>query len=218
MGNEINKIAVENYKNFCFKEGSDYIASEFALETILKLIDKFKPKKILELGMGIGSVSDTILKFKNLNDLNFEYFGTESNEFCLEQLKKNVNFYDEIVLFSELNEIDRSNKFDFIIIDGLDDSLKSIVDFCDKNAILFVEGDRKAQTKVLLELFPKNKYVNIITLEKNPPYAHEGRSVNSYKGGGQLIFTNPTNMMKLFWFLEKIKTFIKIRIKKYNRK
>lgn len=92
MGNEINKIAVENYKNFCFKEGSDYIASEFALETILKLIDKFKPKKILELGMGIGSVSDTILKFKNLNDLNFEYFGTESNEFCLEQLKKNVDF------------------------------------------------------------------------------------------------------------------------------
>jgi len=34
-------LAVQNYKRFCGLEGSEYIASEFALETILRVIKIF---------------------------------------------------------------------------------------------------------------------------------------------------------------------------------
>ena len=34
-------LAIKNYKRFCELEGSEYIASEFALETILKIIRIF---------------------------------------------------------------------------------------------------------------------------------------------------------------------------------
>jgi len=56
-------LAIQNYKRFCEMEGSDCIASEFALETILKIIKIFNVNAILELGLGIGSISDTVLKY-----------------------------------------------------------------------------------------------------------------------------------------------------------
>lgn len=206
------EIAFKNYKFFCSLEGCDYIASEFALETILKLIKEFNVSNVLELGLGIGSISDTVFKFAKNNNLTIEYVGTEKNDFCLKALPKNVEDYEKIHLFSELNKIGNKN-FEFIIIDGYDDSFNEIYKYCVKNAILYVEGAREVQTKKILDFFPKSLYVNVITLKKNPPYAHESRSVNSYIGGGQLIFTNPTFKMKLFWFKEKISTFIKRKLR-----
>jgi hypothetical protein len=211
------EIAIKNYNRFCNLKGSDYIASEFALETILSLVNDFSITKILELGLGIGSVSDTVLSFSKINNLSIEYVGTERNEFCLEVLPQNVEDYEKIDLYSELNQI-RDKKFDLIIIDGSDDSIKEIEKYCSKNAIIYIEGGREVQTKMVLNVFPKSLYVNVITLKKNPFYAHENRSVNNYIGGGQLIFVNPTIGMSLFWIKEKILTFIKRRIRKINKK
>jgi spore coat polysaccharide biosynthesis predicted glycosyltransferase SpsG len=215
MGQE--DIAITNYKRFCALEGSDYIASEFALSTILRLIKEFNVANILELGLGIGSVSDTILKFSKISNFTIKYVGTEKNEFCLKVLPQNVKDYNKIQIYPELNQIKKKD-FDLIIIDGSDDSLKEIEKYCSVNAILFIEGGRDAQTKTILNVFPKCLYVNVITLKKNPFYAHEKRSVNSYIGGGQLIFINPTFQMKIYWFKEKTKTFIKRKIRKYRNK
>ena len=210
-------IAITNYKRFCALEGSDYIASEFALSTILRLIKEFNVSNILEIGLGIGSISDTILKFSKINNFTIKYVGTEKNEFCLKVLPQYVKDYNKIQICSELNQIKKKD-FDLIIIDGSDDSLTEIKKYCSVNAILFIEGGRDAQTKTILNIFPKCLYVNIITLKKNPFYAHEKRSVSSYVGGGQLIFTNPTFDMKLFWIKEKLLTFVKIKIRKYRNK
>lgn len=206
------EIASRNYKHFCSLEGCDYIASEFALETILKLIKEFNVSNVLELGLGIGSISDTVFKFAKSNNLTVKYFGTENNDFCLKALPDNVEDYKKIHLFSELNKIENKN-FEFIIIDGYDNSFNDIEKYCDKNSILYIEGDRGVQTKKIRDIFPKSLYVNVITLKKNPPYAHESRSVDSYIGGGQLIFTNPTFKMKLFWFKEKSSTFLKRKLR-----
>lgn len=59
-------LAVFNCKRFCELDGSDYIASEFALETILKIKKKFNVHTILELGL--GSISDTVLKYAKKDD------------------------------------------------------------------------------------------------------------------------------------------------------
>lgn len=210
-------LAVQNYKRFCGLEGSEYIASEFALETILGVIKIFKVHTILELGLGIGSISDTVLKYSNEAHKKIGYVGTEKNEFCLEALKKNVSYYDQIELFSELNQI-KNKKFDLIIIDGYDDTLKEVVAFCKKSSIIFIEGDRKGQTETIRQIFPKNKYVNIITLNKNKPHSYGGGDTSRYVGGGKLIFINPTLTMKLFWFQQKVETFIKNRVRLYRQK
>ena len=210
-------IAVTNYKKFCGLLGSEYIASEFAIETILKLIKVFKINNVLEIGLGIGSISDSILKFAKHNNIIINYIGTEKNEFCLNALKINVDAYPQLSIYAEINNIE-NKKFDLIIIDGYDDSLKQIVSYCKKNTIIFIEGDRQIQTKTMLEIFPSSLYVNCITLKKNPVYAHENRSINSYIGGGQLIFIKPTLKQKIFWFKEKIATFIKRKIRKYRKK
>lgn len=210
------KIAIENYNRFCNLSGSDFIASEFALQTLLRIVKFFKVKSILEVGLGIGSVSDTILKYVNSAKLNIVYTGTESNDFCLKVLPENVTFFNQINIFENLNSLPDS-KYDLIIIDGLDGNLIKVKEICSTNAIVFIEGGRQEQTKMLLKMYPKSLYVNVITLKKNPSYAHESRSVNSYIGGGQLIFINPTLKMKAFWLNEKFLTFFKIQIRKMKR-
>lgn len=213
----IRDLAVENYKYFCTLEGSDYIASEFALETILKIIRTFKVNNVLELGLGIGSISDTVLKYSNNGNKTFVYVGTEKNDFCLNALKKNVENYNQIDLHSELNQI-KNKSFDLIIIDGYDETLQGIVGFCKKNTIIFIEGDRKGQTEIIRKAFPESKYVNVITLNKNKAYSHSGGDTSHYVGGGQLIFTNPNLKMNLFWFKMKVSTFIKNKIRIYKNK
>lgn len=210
-------LAVQNYKRFCELEGSEYIASEFALVTILKIIKIFNVSSILELGLGIGSISDTVLKCSKKESAKINYVGTEKNGFCLEALQKNVLDYNQIELYDELNQI-KNKKFDLIIIDGYDEALEKIVCFCKKNSIVFIEGDRKGQTEMIRLTFPKSKYVNVITLNKNKPYSHGGGDTNRYVGGGQLIFINPTLKMNLFWFQQKAATFIKNKIRVYKNK
>jgi spore coat polysaccharide biosynthesis predicted glycosyltransferase SpsG len=210
-------LAIQNYKRFCAMEGSEYIASEFALETLLKIIKIFKVNSILELGLGIGSISDTVLKYSKKECVKINYVGTENNEFCLDALKKNVLDYNHIELYSELNQI-KTKKFDLIIIDGYDDTLKEIIGYCKKNTIVYIEGDRKGQTETIRQIFPENKYVNVITLNKNKPYSHGGGDTSRYVGGGKLIFINPTLKMKLFWFQQKSGTFVKNRVRLYLEK
>ncbi len=210
-------LAVQNYKRFCEIDGNEYIASEFALETILKIIKKFKVNTVLELGLGIGSIADTVLKQAKNENKKISYVGTEKNEFCLNALKSNVIDYNQIELYAELNQI-KNKKFELIIIDGYDDTLKETVNFCEKNAIIVIEGDRKGQTEAILQIFPNSKYVNVITLNKNNPYAHGYSPLTHYIGGGQLIFINPTFKMKLFWFQQKVATFFINKIRKFRNK
>lgn len=209
------KLAIQNYKRFCEMDGSDFIASEFALETILKIIRIFNIKDILELGLGIGSIADTVLKYAQKENLKINYVGTEKNEFCLSALPKNVLNYNQIVIHEELKQI-KNKKFDLIIIDGYDDTLKEIVAYCKSNSIIFIEGDRKGQTEMIRQVFPKSIHVNIITLYKQKPYSHCGGDTNNYIGGGQVFFIDPTFQMKLFWFGQKITTYIKNKIRKYK--
>ncbi len=48
------------YKKFSTVEGNQHIASLFALTKIIDCVQLNKPKSILEIGLGIGSVSYTV--------------------------------------------------------------------------------------------------------------------------------------------------------------
>ena len=77
-----------------------------------------------------------------------------------------------------------------------------------------VKKDGKGQTETVREIFPKSKYVNVISLNKNKPYAHGYCPTSHYiAGGGQLIFINPTFKMNIFWFRQKSITYVKNKIR-----
>ena len=208
-----NKITEVCYKKFSIAEGNQHIASFFALKKTLDIIAQNKPKNILEVGLGIGSVSYNILNYKMLSNSKFNYYGTESNEFCLNQLSINLqNFYKNIKISSTINEIDSNILFDFIIIDGKDDSLKKIKNIISKNAVIFIEGDRSNQVSNIKQLFNKSKSVRLLSTYKNPTYGPF--TTNTWCGGGTVIYLNPTFKQNIHYYKEKLKTFLIYRYRK----
>lgn len=209
------KVAQENYKRFSFIDGNEYIASEYALITILKLIEDFNVKSILEVGLGIGSISDTVFKYAESNNKVIDYAGTEANDFCLQALKSNVEDYNAIDLYEAIINIKNNKKYDFIIVDGSDASLVEISSFCKQDSIIYVEGFRGSQVNSLKKIFPNFKHVEIISSYKNPNYGPFPS--NRWTGGGQLVFINPNFYLKMYWFKEKVKSFLKRRLRKFKK-
>ena len=76
------KLAETYYRKFANVEGNQYIASLYALKKILDLVAFNRPKKILEVGLGIGSISFSIIEFLKAKNADYIYHGTETNEFC----------------------------------------------------------------------------------------------------------------------------------------
>ena len=114
-----DKTGIDTYKYFSTLEGNQNIASEFALKLITKFVKSYRPKNILELGLGIGSISYAILHHSNSTNQKINYVGTEANEFCLEVLPKYLKeYYSEVTIFKTLDNVLNPEKFDFIIIDG----------------------------------------------------------------------------------------------------
>lgn len=209
------EVSSETYKKFSEKQGNEYIAGDYALEKILRFISHYNVKRVLEIGLGIGSISDAILKFSKLNNLEIKYTGTESNEFCLQELPLNVEDFSKISLYSSLMLLPKNSTYDLIIIDGSDDSLNQIKKHCAKNAIIFIEGGRASQIKTVQDIFPDSKYVEVISLRQPPSY---GPFHQKWTGGGSLIATNPSVFQSASIFTEKIKTFAKRRLRKYITK
>jgi hypothetical protein len=209
------KIAADTYKKFSTLEGNQYIAGDYAIENILELIKDFKIKNILEIGLGIGSISDAILNFSKDNSLEINYYGTELNEFCLKALKNNVTDFDEIHLFSDLEFLKTDTNFDLVIVDGSDESLVKVKDLLTTRALIFIEGGRASQVSFLKKMFPKFIYVEIISVRKPPEY---GPYHQKWTGGGSLIFINPNFIQKCYCFNEKVKTFLKRRGRKFIKR
>ena len=205
------EISRETYRKFANKQGNDHIAGDYALEEILRIIEKFNCRNILEVGLGIGSISDAILNFSEANNLDIKYSGTEANDYCLKQLPLNVDKFDKIKLYHGLEDISQNEIFDFVIIDGSDALLSEVKRHCSKNAIIFIEGGRASQIETLQTIFPRSYQCEIISIRKPPAY---GPFHQKWTGGGTLIAINPTVFQKVFVFIEKAKTYTKRRIRK----
>lgn len=204
MNKAIKKQLSKTYLQFCNSEGNKYIASEFAILKIQKIIDKAEIKNILEVGLGIGSISGSLLKVNP----NLEYFGTEANIFCLKSLRKNLGSdYDRLKLYNNIQDLPDALKFDLIIIDANDEKLKYLSDKISNSGIIIIEGDREVQNKFLIRQFPGSLFVHCISLKKNrkeSPFSSE-----SWQGGVKVIFVDPTISDYFTWFKERLKTKVK---------
>ena len=196
-------LAEKVFIKFSKFEGNQHIANEYALKCILQIIKDFKVKSVLEVGIGIGCIADSILEYSNTID----YTATEANEFCLNAIKVNVNHIEKVFLYDNLSEIPENNKFDFIIIDGSDSNLNRIKKMCKPNTIIFIEGGRALQTDELKKIFPKILHAEMISDYKNPSYGPF--SDKDWCGGGQLLFPYPNLKMKSYYFKLKLETYFK---------
>ena len=192
------------YKTFCQAEGNQHIASEFAILKLQDLVESFKVKSILEVGLGIGAIAGSLLAMNK----NIAYSGTEHNDFCLSALKGNLKLvFPRLKIHKNLNGLSRDQKFDLIIIDGKDPDLNLIKNLLTINGLIAVEGDRMPQQEILREIFPEHKYVHSISLRKNNSYSPF--PAEEWQGGLKVIFVNPTIKQSLWWFREKYFTKIK---------
>jgi hypothetical protein len=208
----VKNSAIQTYKYFSGLEGNQHIASEFALKKIIKIIDHYKIKNILELGLGIGSISYCILDFSKGINTKINYIGTESNEFCLEVLPKYLNdHFDKMQIFDDLNNVISKEKFDLVIIDGKDENLFKIKNMISNSGIIIIEGDRIPQLELVRNSFPNSLFTRLISNYKNPEY---GPFLSSdWCGGIQLIFVNPDLYQKINFIYYKITTSIKYRLR-----
>lgn len=192
------------YREFCEVEGNQHIASEYAIIKLQEIIERFKINRILEVGLGIGSISGCLLKLNK----DIEYTGTEGNEFCLNALPKNLGGnYDRLMLYNSLSSVPCKEKLDLIIIDGKDHDLISIRNFISKRGIIILEGDRNQQQRVIQDVFKKSAQVHSISLSKNKSYSPF--PAGEWQGGLKVIFVNPSIQQYFWWLKEKIKTKMK---------
>jgi hypothetical protein len=199
------------YKKFASLEGSDHIASEFALKGIEKLILKNNVKTVFELGIGIGTIPYLIKKI----DRNIFYVGTEGNPYCIEQLNKNLSevMDNQLLHFSSTSEIDKNLKFDLIIIDGKFDNTDFIKSITHTNSIILIEGDRKEQRDVIQDIFPNYLVSRCITNKRNYTW---GPFVSGYMGGYTLYRLNYKSFKNRVAHLrERISTSLLYRLRKY---
>lgn len=197
------EFAGEIYSKFSNVEGNQHIAALFALQKLLDIVALNKPKAILEIGLGIGSVCCCITKYLSDHNFHFRYDGTEKNDFCLQQLPKNLGpLYSSLNIYADLSELRENQKYDLVIIDGSDASLEKIRDLVAPHGIIFIEGDRGVQSATIRSLFPKHKFVHSISDYKNPAYGPFDQ--NAWSGGGKLIYTDPTATQYVHYLTERL--------------
>jgi 16S rRNA A1518/A1519 N6-dimethyltransferase RsmA/KsgA/DIM1 with predicted DNA glycosylase/AP lyase activity len=63
----------KSYVKFCSADGNHHIASEFAILKLHELIDNFRIKSVLEVGLGIGAITGGLLSANK----HLRYSGTE---------------------------------------------------------------------------------------------------------------------------------------------
>lgn len=101
----------EVFSLFRAKEGSAHIATPLSIARVIELAKD--AKNILEFGAGIGTMTYGLLKYTNAF---IEIY--EDNEFCREQLSKNLEGYEDRFLVTEtFLEFPKRKEYDLIIFD-----------------------------------------------------------------------------------------------------
>jgi protein-L-isoaspartate O-methyltransferase len=137
-------IAEALYTAYAQKPGSQHIASLHACRGLEKLVLRHRPPRVLEIGAGIGTLTDLLLSA--LPDVHLTT--TEDNSFCLEQLKANLKDRLARVRIVQSPEDVAGELFDLVVVDGGLDTV-SVLQFVAPHGIVFVEGFRSAQRELL---------------------------------------------------------------------
>ena len=182
-------MTTKDYQEF-EKLNDGYIASFFFLQELTNLIQAKRPRRILEVGVGMGTIPYSVRQFKD----TFEYVGTEMLGLCIDRLKINAPF---VHLFKDVSEV--GGKFDLIIVDGRDKDTNKLPSMLNKKGLILVENDRRGQVEII-QNSTSRKYVN-----------YRKRPFSLHKAAGYTVFIFEPGLRDhvsfvIGWTAYKIKT------------
>lgn len=122
---------------YLVQSGSEQIASLISIQTLISLLQSKRPDEVLELGAGIGTLTQVILE-KSKARLT----SVENNEWCQNKLEANMNNLRTFSLMSDYLFIDQGTTSDFVVIDaniGIFNSQK-LIQHSPKLRTIFIEG------------------------------------------------------------------------------
>lgn len=204
----INLEAMNIYRRFLEKNGAEHISSPIGIHLLLKMCREEKPKRVLEVGGGIGTLSFAVLKHTNARIDIFE-----DHPFCINELKKNLAGYEEryTVLTDYENFTLPSREYDIVIVDG--GNRKLLGDLIRRTGHIgriLTEGSRGEQQKVMRRALSK-KYVF------RPRYYND--AFKRFKGASEIVCYQVKNApcrvaAYIFWeicIFKEIKLFLRYR-------
>ncbi len=124
-------------RKFAAQSGSDQIALLVSLRTLLELLNHRSPVEILELGAGIGTISEMLLEKSSA-----KITCVENNDFCIGVIKKNLRELRNFTLLTDYSGLDAGHSAEFMIIDvniGIY-SVKKLVSNSRNLNLVFIEG------------------------------------------------------------------------------
>jgi hypothetical protein len=214
------RLSEQVFETFCRKEGNQHIATENALHGLDRIICRYGLQNLLELGIGIGTIPYFLNLLAKEKSIKINYTGTEANDYCIRQFGKNLPEDHDYFSFRHFMDLESVpvEKFDLIIVDGTDSHFDSLQKYCDKETVLFVEGDRKAQRKQILQMFGRTAVVRCFSAITNKKNGLQSPFTSTYGGGYSVFFLNPGVQKKLFTLYNKVLTAAKYRVRPFYTK
>src|SRR5262245_55544664 len=110
-------VARNIHDSFSRKAGSHRIASTFSLCHVSRIIRMHRPKAVLEVGAGIGAISELILLHQEKVDC---LYSIESDRLCRSALRENLRPREgqSWHLLSSHEEIKWTRSFDLIVFEN----------------------------------------------------------------------------------------------------
>jgi hypothetical protein len=190
------------------------IASEHAIGGVIQVIRKYLPRRILELGAGIGTLTYTVLEtlksFKYFSNGDYVFFTVENNEFCLQQLSSNLAGFNGLFkVISSTNIIPRELQFDLIIVDGggeLDGDM-GVMNFRSMMAhkgVILIEGNRSFQSKLILDWYGNREHLYAKVRAARPQIKVKSGSLIVTNKPYQTFVFEPEWQDKVFWQLQSL--------------
>ncbi len=166
------------------------IASENAINGLIETIRHYEPRRILEIGSGIGTLTYTVLT--TIHSLNiqrsddFIFFAVENHPFCVNQLEENLaDFQDEYYIASSMDEIGSTNvKYDLIIVDGGGDlgndmGVMVFKDMLASRGVIFIEGSRLFQRNLISQWYGLRDHTYVKIYSDKVYITYDGQSVKN---------------------------------------
>lgn len=172
------KLISSIFEKYSKLVGSDQIATRYALRIISKHINEHQPKSILEIGAGIGTITELLIR--ELPSAKIVSY--ENNAWCVSQLAKNID-QKQVQIITSHKSLLETTESDFLIIDDyLDEETTLALISRIKPGSVFIEGHRRRQRLYVIRSYKKMGWkINFKNYRK---------SFDSDKGGCIIIKSN----------------------------
>lgn len=197
------------HEKYSAYDGSEQIALLYSLETLEELLKTRTPTHILELGGGIGTISELILVKSNAI---LEVI--ENNQFCRERMVQNLSELRKYKLIDNYQYLSGGSLADMLVIDANNGiyNVSKLISLMPNIEVIFIEGHHLAhRINISLSLWRKGLIQKF----------YDERPKRGDKGCGIFIISKKTRrewLLPTLTFLNTYKNFafsiLMIRIRK----